>query len=194
MNAANPCPLEILDLREWARPVDHTERVILVGIVGPVLEVGCGPGRLVAALAEAGTPALGIDVIPLAFELAARHGAPVLARSIFERVPGEGRWPTVLLLDGSIGIGGDPVLLLRRVREVLAPRGMALVEIMGPGCALNLGHARIERNVGAFSSIPWAQLGIDHVHEVAAGAGFAIERVQRLGGRWFCWLRSESLL
>jgi SAM-dependent methyltransferase len=194
MTAVNPSPLDVLDLREWARPVDHLARGVLVGILGPVLEVGCGPGRFVAALAESGTPALGIDVIPLAFELAAQRGAPVLARSIFDRVPGEGRWPTVLLLDGSIGIGGDPVVLLRRVREVLAPRGRVLVEIEGPGCAPLLGHAQIEREVGAFSSIPWAKLGIDHVHEVAAGAGFSVVRVQRLGGRWFCWLRSASLL
>ena len=193
MTAVQPSLIDVLDLREWARPADHVERAVLGNIVGPVLEIGCGPGRLVAALAEAGTPALGIDVTPLALELAAQHGAPIMARSIFERVPGEGRWPSVLLVDGSIGIGGDPVVLLRRVRQVLAPRGVALVEVLGPGFAASLGHARIERDAGCFSSIPWATLGIDHVDEVAVCAGFALERVHCIGGRWFSWLRSESL-
>jgi hypothetical protein len=37
--------------------------------------------------------------------------------------------PTVdgVLLDGNIGIGGDPVLLLCRVRDLLAPHGKVLI-------------------------------------------------------------------
>jgi hypothetical protein len=35
----------------------------------------------------------------------------------------------VLLLDGNIGIGGDPHRLLRRVRELLTPTGRLLVEL-----------------------------------------------------------------
>ena len=62
--------MSVLDLREWERPADLVDRAVLWGIRGPVLEVGCGPGRLVAALAESGTPALGIDISPLAAELA----------------------------------------------------------------------------------------------------------------------------
>lgn len=186
-------PLDVLELHEWARPADHVELAVLWGLIGPVLEVGCGPGRLVAALAELGTPALGIDVAPLAAELAARRGAPMLACSIFERVPGEGRWPTVLLLDGSIGIGGDPAMLLRRVRAVLAPRGLALVEVLAPGAASPQGAAHLEAEAGSFTSIPWARLGVDELDQVARASGFEIEDVRRLGRRWFSWLRSESL-
>ena len=43
----------------------------------------------------------------------ARRGVTFLERSVFDRVPGAGRWRTALLLDGNIGIGGDPVALLR---------------------------------------------------------------------------------
>ena len=53
---------------------------------------------------------------------------PALRRSVFDELPGEGRWPTVLLIDGNIGIGGDPVRLLRRVRELVAPGGTVVVE------------------------------------------------------------------
>jgi SAM-dependent methyltransferase len=192
--AENHATLDVLDLREWARPADHVERAVLWGLTGPVLEVGCGPGRLVAALAESGIPALGIDVAPLAVELAARRGAPMLSCSVFDRVPGEGRWPTVLLLDGSIGIGGDPAALLCRVRNVLAPRGLALVEVLGPGSASVQGAAHLEAERGRFTTIPWARLGVDELDEVAAAGGFEIEDVRRLGRRWFSWLRSDSLL
>ncbi len=185
--------LDVLELHEWARPADHVERAVLWGLVGPVLEVGCGPGRLVAALAESGTPALGIDVAPLAVELAARRGAPMLSCSVFGRVPGEGRWPTVLLLDGSIGIGGDPVALLRRVRAVLAPRGLALVEVLSPGRSSQQGAARLEAEAGSFTTIPWARLGVDELDSVAYEAGFEIEDVRQLGRRWFSWLRSDSV-
>ena len=59
------------------------------------------------------------------------HGA--CCRSVFQPVPGEGGWDTVLLADGNIGIGGDPVALLTRCRELLAPAGRVLVELDPPG-------------------------------------------------------------
>ena len=92
---------------------------------GPTLDIGSGPGRLTVALAERGIPALGIDITPYAVDLARSSGALVMLRDVFGRVPGTGRWMTVLLADGNIGIGGDPAALLRRAGELLAPRGPA---------------------------------------------------------------------
>ncbi len=62
---------------------------------------------------------------------------------MFAPLPGEGRWGTALLADGNIGIGGDPVALLRRLREVLDPRGRIVVELAAPGTEpqLRLGDA-----------------------------------------------------
>ena len=93
-----------IDIEDWHRPVDDVEQAVLTGLVGPVLEVGCGPGRLVAELARTGRPALGIDVGPAAVALANANGAPILRYSVFDRLPGEGRWPTVLVFDGSVGM------------------------------------------------------------------------------------------
>jgi SAM-dependent methyltransferase len=179
-----------LDLRRWARPADLDERALLAELNGPVLEVGCGPGRLVAALGEQGTPALGIDVAPVAAELAADRGAPMLVYSVFDRLPGEGRWPTVLLLDGSIGIGGDPAALLVRVREVLAPDGLALVEVEGPGVPSGIRRAVVELDRGAIGYLPWAHVGIDDLHDLALACGFILDGVRSIGWRWFGWLRS----
>ena len=54
-------------------------------------------------------------------------------RDVFGPLPGEGRWDTALLADGNIGIGGDPVALLARVRELLAPEGRVVVDLAAPG-------------------------------------------------------------
>src|SRR5207249_2951296 len=103
----------------WWLPAAQVDRHALTRAVGPVLDIGCGPGRHVVALAEMGVPVLGIDVTADALAAARTRGALVLERSVFDRVPGAGRWGTALLLDGNLGIGGEPVMLLSRVASLL---------------------------------------------------------------------------
>ena len=156
---------------------------------GPALDIGCGPGRHVVALAERGVPALGIDITAAALAHARWPGAPVLERCVFDRVPGTGRWRTALLLDGNIGIGGDPTVLLRRVAELLAPDGRALVEIDAPGTGTS-GHAvRFEIDgVGG----PWFDWAIVDRDGVGRSSPRARPRRRRIcwcdDGRWFAWL------
>ena len=50
--------------------------------IGPTIELGCGPGRLVARLIRRGVPALGIDRSATAIRLAGRGGAPASTRRI----------------------------------------------------------------------------------------------------------------
>ncbi len=64
---------------------------------------------------------LGIDVVPEAVEQTRRRGASALQRDLFDALPGEGRWQTALLADGNVGIGGDPVALLARTRDLVQP-------------------------------------------------------------------------
>ena len=40
--------------------------------------------------------------------------------------------------------------------------------------------------------VPWAELGVDHLDEVAAQAGLTLEGGRRSGPRWFSWLRSTE--
>lgn len=81
--------------------------ILLSRCQGLVLDVGCGQGRLVAELNARGIVALGVDVSRQAVNLAAARGACVLRRNVTDRLPLEGRWGTILLADGNIGIGGD---------------------------------------------------------------------------------------
>jgi len=73
---------------------------------GPTLDVGCGPGRLAASVGGRGIPVLGVDPVPAAVLSTRSRGAAAIRRSVFDRVPGEGRWQHVLLADGNVGIGG----------------------------------------------------------------------------------------
>ena len=95
---------------------------------GPTIELGCGPGRLVARLFERGIPALGIDRSATAIRLAGRGGAPALLGDVFEPLPGMGRWQTVLLVDGNVGLGGDPGRILGRAAELLRCGGRCVAE------------------------------------------------------------------
>jgi SAM-dependent methyltransferase len=165
-----------LQVDHWlhARPGDVS---IVDRCNGPTLDVGSGPGRLTVALAERGIPALGIDVTPYAVSISRSAGALTLLRDVFGYVPGTGRWMNVLLADGNIGIGGDPIVLLRRVRELLTPLGQALVEVQPPGIA----------QISAW--FPWAYVGADQIAEIAVEAGLSAAETWSAHGRWFSVLR-----
>lgn len=178
------CPVA-LDPHRWLAPATGTDRDVLATVVGPVLDVGCGPARHVRALLDRGVPALGIDVSPAAVRLARGRGATVLRRSVFDRVPAAGRWMTVLLLDGSIGIGGDPTPLIRRAGTLLANGGTVLVEVAPPHVLSALVTVRLDRGGPAFR---WARVGIDGLAALAEAAGLAVGRTAAVGGRWFGWL------
>ncbi len=176
---------------EWASPARPEELELLRGLTGPVLDLGCGPGRLVAALAEMGTPALGVDASPVAIESARRLGVPVLQRSLFEALPGEGRWRSVLLFDGNVGIGGDPVVLLRRLTDLLGTDGRAMVEVDPPGFPTLVADARIERFDEVTDWFPWACVGADDLEDLAGDAGLRPCELRSVAGRWFGILAKE---
>jgi SAM-dependent methyltransferase len=177
-----------LQVDNWlhVRPGDTS---IVERCTGPTLDVGSGPGRLTVALAERGIPALGIDVTPYAVHIARAAGALTLLRDVFGRVPGTGRWMTVLLADGNIGIGGDPVALLRRVSELLTPLGQALVELQPPGTELREEQVRLRHGGQASAWFPWAYVGVDQIAEIARKAELAAAETWSTDGRWFVSLR-----
>jgi hypothetical protein len=108
---------------------------------------------------------------------------------VFGTLPGERRWGTVLLLDGNVGIGGDPERLLRRVARLLTPGGRALVETEPPATRTRAVRARLETGSGAGAWFGWAVVGADAVGPLGAAAGLRHVETFVAGGRWFAELR-----
>jgi hypothetical protein len=111
---------------------------------------------------------------------------------VFDRVPATGRWMTVLLADGNIGIGGDPAALLRRMAELLAPLGQAVVEVQPPGTELRREQVRLRHGEQAGDWFPWAYVGVDQIAGIAAEAGLALAETWSGDGRWFAALRRSA--
>lgn len=181
----------VLPVHEWRRAPDPADLALLAHCSGHTLDLGCGPGRLTAALAGLGHVVLGVDVVGEAVEQAVARGAAALRRDVFDRLPGEGRWHSVLLADGNVGIGGDPVALLRRARELVAADGRVVVELAPPGVRTGAGWAALHCDGLRSASFRWATLGTDDIGEAAARAGYAGVEVHRIGEvRWCAVLRS----
>ena len=177
-----------LAIDDWHAPATDVEHELCASLRGPVLDIGCGPGRMVVALAARGVPALGVDASPAAVTTATGRGAPALCHSVYDRLPGEGRWRSVLLFDGNIGIGGDPVLLLGRVRDLLAPEGTAVIELDAPGGSTCSTVAQLVRGNERTAWFRWAVVAADQIEMLAHRAGLRLVRTEHKAGRWFAIL------
>ncbi|MFE2413522.1 SAM-dependent methyltransferase [Kitasatospora sp. NPDC059408] len=181
-----------LDVERWCAPAagaDHSLLLRCTRLSAPVLDLGCGPGRLVAALLELGVPALGVDVTGAAVARTLGLGGPALCRSVFDRLPAEGRWGAALLADGNLGIGGDPLALLRRGAELIAPDGLLLVEVEAAETD-ERAVVRVEGPDGRLGPpFPWARLGTRAALRRARAAGLAEAERWTSHGRRFLALR-----
>lgn len=173
-----------LPIGRWAGSLTDADQALLDRCSGPTLDVGCGPGRMTAALTSRGIPVLGVDVSAAAVAMAVARGALAVQRNIFHATPGAGRWRHVLLADGNIGIGGDPVRLLKRCADLLAVGGSVLADLAPPGAGMLVRQVRLQVDGRTSRRFLWGWLGVDAVAEHAARAGLAPVDVWCAGPRW----------
>jgi hypothetical protein len=95
----------------------------------------------------------------------------MVRRDLFGPLPGEGTWDHVLLADGNIGIGGDPLRLLRRAGRLLRAGGTVLVETDTAAELFWRGTVRLRTTAGAGAPVPWACAGADALSWLAAPLG-----------------------
>lgn len=178
-----------MDIARWHAEADLVDLTLLAEVTGPVLDIGCGPGRMVRAARDLGLSALGIDVSPAAVELARGLGLHVIERNIFAPIPAEGHWQTALLVDGNIGIGGNVSELLARCAEVIAPGGEIVVEVHSDPDRHHTYTGRLVDAQGrASAAFPWAEIGVDRLAEIAVAHGLTMIQSWELDGRGFCRL------
>lgn len=181
-----------MDVADWRAPASPVDLMVLAGLHGPLLDIGCGPGRMVRAAEERAFAALGIDVSEHAAALARAGGTAVLRRSVFERLPLEGLWGAALLMDGNIGIGGNPGALIARCAELIAKDGRIVVEVDPDpdllDCAVYtaVGHGGRES-----APFPWARVGSAALVRLAGRSGLIAADAWASGARRFVALERQ---
>ena len=181
--------------RRWPRP----QRSALRLARGRVLDVGCGAGRVAIELQERGHDVVGIDVSPLAVEVARRRGAADVRELAVTQVgPELGRFDTIVMFGnncGLLGSGRRAPWLLRRFKSVTSPGARILAESTDPYTTDKpehlafhernrrrgrmAGHLRIRIRHGAYKT-PWFDYLLaspQELAELADGTGWELTRV-----------------
>jgi SAM-dependent methyltransferase len=179
---------QLVPVHQWLRPASHADRRLLGHCRGATLDVGCGPGRMGAHLKQQGHSVLAVDIVDEAVEQARRRGLAGLRRSVFDPIPGEGSWDTVLLADGNIGIGGSPLALLLRAAELLDRGGRVVCDLATPGTGLRVHALRLVTHRHHSEPFPWAEVGPEAIGPLAARAGLRVLHLRQRHGRWFAVL------
>ena len=91
----------------------------------------------------------------------------------------------MLLLYGSIGIGGDPEALLRRACRLVRPGGEVVAEVEAPWVPTGPMTARLASARGQSAWFAWARVGADCFGPLAAAAGLTAVVLNPAGERWF---------
>src|SRR5438309_8958300 len=112
----------------WTQYEGHGPGDELLGLPLSALELGCGRGSAVAALATKGVDAIGVDISPAQVRDAGRRwghlsGARFAHADVLEFLAGDGqRWDAIYSIWGALWFT-DPRLLLPLVHNRLAARG-----------------------------------------------------------------------
>jgi glycosyltransferase A (GT-A) superfamily protein (DUF2064 family)/SAM-dependent methyltransferase len=183
-------PLEAV---RWSAPADEVDQLVVSRCRGPVLDLGCGPGRMVQALSEAGVPALGVDMSAVAVQGARSRGALAIKARLAERLPAEGRWETVLLMDGNIGIDGDVGALLERCRALLVPGGAIIIEVDPRPAWHQTRRVRLTaEGAGCSAELTWTRTGAAAVRRLARSLDLLVVEEWTAGSRAFLSLQSAT--
>ncbi|MGJ9414470.1 class I SAM-dependent DNA methyltransferase [Aeromicrobium sp. CF4.19] len=182
-----------LSVDRWRLPADADDLALFLDTAPDerTLDIGCGPGRLAAALTARGVPSLGIDISGEAVRQARDRGAHAVQGDVFTSLMDAGRWDRALLADGNIGIGGDPVRLLHRVTELMRPGGRAVVEVAQHGVGVVTEKLRLKVGQDLTPGFHWSVVGADAIGEVADEAGLDLEEIRVSGERRAAVLRSR---
>jgi SAM-dependent methyltransferase len=161
-----------------------------------LLEIGCGDGLFLVTATAAGWQCSGVDIMPAAARFAREErGLDVRPGELFDAAFGDGEFD-VVYMNEVIEHLVEPVALMREVRRVLRPEGLALVRTgnarswsarwRGPQWFYykrfgRLGHIRFYSPQAAralAAAAGFASLSCDT-------RGFAFMEGAELRGRWF---------
>ena len=125
------------------------ERAAMRYAKGRVLDVGCGAGRVALHLQKRGHDVVGIDISPLAVEVARRRGVEDVRELPVTRVSGRlGRFDTIVMFGNNFGLMGSrrrAPWLQRRFRSITNEGARILAESVDPYGTDNPDHLAYHR-------------------------------------------------
>ncbi len=179
-----------LDVNRWSAPADAVDELVVSRCEPPVVDLGCGPGRMVVALGRSGRAALGVDLSAAAVATSRSRGGLALQRDIADRLPGEGRWGTALLLDSNIGLGGDVEALLRRCRNLVGAGGLVICEVDPEPDRHEVESVVLTSGGVSSPPLPWSRVGARALARMAAPLDLLVAEEWSAAGRVFVALRA----
>ena len=167
------------------------DALVMARCQAPVLDLGCGPGRMVRGLTERGRAALGVDISAVAVAISLAGGGPALRRV-------GGPAATGRRAVGDRAADGRQHRdrrrrrrLLGRCRTLVVRGGLVLCEV-DPDPDRDDVHDVVLRSGSAASRpLPWARIGRRTLLRFAAGQDLTVEEEWSGGGRCFVSLRSR---
>jgi SAM-dependent methyltransferase len=168
---------ELLSTELAAKPLDRAllaafAELVQAGGVGPVADLGCGPGRVTAHLHSLGLSAFGVDLSP-AMVAVARRAHPGLR---FD----EGSMTALDLADGVLGGIVAWYSIIHTPPERLPVAFAEFHRVLGPGghllLAFQVGDERVhlEQAYGHAVSLDAYRLSPDRVAELLSQAGLVV--------------------
>jgi len=117
-----------------SRELRHLERLFLKKTKGRVLDIGCGPGRVMLTLKENGLDAVGVDHSENMVFIARQRGLNAYQLDVNHTLP-EGRFDAFVMYGNGFGMPGsiDNIRnLLRRLHTIANPNAILIAESNDP--------------------------------------------------------------
>jgi SAM-dependent methyltransferase len=181
--------------RNWPR----VERKAIRLARGRTLDIGCGAGRVPLYLQGRGLDVVGVDVSPLALEVARRRGAKDVRELSITRLDSSlGEFDTIVMFGNNFGLFGSPRRarwLLRRFRSMTRRGARILAESRNPyetDAKHHLAYHERNRRRGRMPgtlrirvryqaySTPWFDyliVSTDEMGEIVEGTGWQLREV-----------------
>jgi glycosyltransferase A (GT-A) superfamily protein (DUF2064 family)/SAM-dependent methyltransferase len=189
IDSDSPLPLEV---SRWSGAADVVDMLVVARCEPPVIDLGCGPGRMVQALSESGRAALGVDMSSVAVGLSMARGGLALRRRINQSLPAEGRWGTALLMDGNVGMGGEVATLLARCAQLVRPGGLVICEVDRVSGRHENSSVVLRTAEATSVALRWSRVGTAALLQAAKSLDLLLVEEWTAGGRVFVALRSMN--
>lgn len=173
------------------------ERDAIANATGAVLDLGAGAGRHSLYLQGLGHRVTAVDASPGCVSVCRAQGVADVRLADINEIRPDGRWDTVLLMCGNLGLGGDwdPTRrLLRVLVEMTRPGGCLIGDSVDPTSedpddiayeernrrsGYHRGHVKLRLHYGDLVTPWWHQLNLPPtaIEELVEGTGWTLEEM-----------------